>query len=414
MNKSSILSVIWLSVALAQSPDDFAYGLEVALSPEHSVYSLTLSEEVYRHLQSPLFNDLAVFNSDNKAVPYYLVEPRPYGEERPVDISYHLSRPQKQTAGAKTRSSAGYLITLPQQFSGYDWINFQWPNPDPAGALLTIWVSDDLRTWTRAGELELTDPELIGPPPPPTGALQNHLVPEMFPQTYLWLEAAPGEQLPRLTGAYLTYPGASGELLWLESGPGEPTTNGVRFDLGGFFPVQQVRIGFFRPPGHISGRLYADNPWEPFGIDINSSHLIEAGRDLISPPVRVADWAGLYLPGRVWRLKAENAQAEELFLAVGYTPHELIFLAEGQGPFILAYGSAQTRTRPELQPWRLPVMPAPAQVHGEPFALGGASRLTSDSPTPFWHQAGIYLVLALVAGVLVWLAYRLIGSVPET
>lgn len=415
MNRRFIGGLLGASLALAQAPEDFAYGLELTLPPGHSLYTLAIPEEVYRHLQSPLFDDLAVFNSQNQAVPYQLFEPRPYVKQpQPVSLTRLPSRPGDQTA-------PGYLVSLYIQ-SGE--LNFEWANPNPAGAVVTIWVSDDLTTWTRKGKLELIDPELVGPTLP-AQEFRSPLDLYRFPETYLWLEA-PSDQLPELTGAYITYRGSSSELLWVKSGPGEAITDGVRFDLGGFFPVLLFRIGFYQPPGQVSGRLFVDESWDHVGFEIQFSHLIEAGQDVMSAPKSLAyltdsgrpfparAWPPVALPARAWRLQAEGARAENLFLEVGYTPHELMFLAEGEGPFILAYGSGQAHTKPtQLMPG-LPAWATPAQLSSAPKVLGGTSRLPSDSPPSPWFQVGIYAVLLLVAVILAWLAFRLLGSAPET
>lgn len=411
MNKRILGGLLAASLVWAQAPEDFGYGLELALPPDHSVYSLEIPEEVYRHLQSPLFDDLAIFNSQNQAVPYQLFEPRLYIKQpQSVYIRRLASRPQDPAA--EDLATPGYLLSFDNQ-GGL--LSFEWEDPKSAGTTVTLWMSNDLTTWSRKGDLELTDPELVGPTQT-SEAFRSPLNLAMFPETYFWLEA-PSGQLPKLAGAYLTYPGSSSELFWLKSEPAETVTDGIRFDLGGFFPVQQVRIGFVEPPGQVSGELFVEDSWTSIGIDINSFHLIEAGRDLISPPVsvggRAPGWPEDYAPARAWRLQAEGARAENLFLEFGYVPHKLMFLAEGEGPYILAYGSGYARTRPAEIMAGLPVWATPAQVSGEPQVLGGARRLSSDSPSSTWLQAGVYLALLLAAVVLAWLAYRLLGSASE-
>ena len=99
-------------------------------------------------------------------------------------------------------------------------------------------------------------------------------------------------------------------------------------------------------------------------------------------------------------------------LELGWNPHRLVFVARGEGPFTLAYGSAAVALGSaaldpllqDLESQRLGV--APATASGSPFTLGGPARLEVKKVLP-WRRIGLWSLL--VAGVLgmAWMAWRL-------
>ena len=96
-----------------------------------------------------------------------------------------------------------------------------------------------------------------------------------------------------------------------------------------------------------------------------------------------------------------------LRLHVEWVPNEVTFLAQGQGPFLLAYGNATAiRAEADLSPIPATLQIAPAAL-GSRQVLGGSARLVGNPPDFPWMRAILWGVLVLAVILLAWMAYRL-------
>jgi hypothetical protein len=96
-------------------------------------------------------------------------------------------------------------------------------------------------------------------------------------------------------------------------------------------------------------------------------------------------------------------------LRVGWLPHEVVFLARGEAPYTLAFGSGAARA-PVAS---MRSVPSGATILRASFAesrtLGGESRLQPVVPEKGFAMKSAVLWGTLVLGVLLlgWMAYRL-------
>jgi len=99
-------------------------------------------------------------------------------------------------------------------------------------------------------------------------------------------------------------------------------------------------------------------------------------------------------------------------LVVSYVPAEVTFLAQGRGPFLLAYGNASA-LRAETDLTQISrTADIVAATAGAPQVLGGPSRRV-PSPAAFpWVRALLWSVLIIAACLLGWMAFRLSKESP--
>jgi hypothetical protein len=102
-----------------------------------------------------------------------------------------------------------------------------------------------------------------------------------------------------------------------------------------------------------------------------------------------------------------NQEAAAYRFSLPRVPNEITFLAQGQGPFLLAYGNS-TATRAEADLSQIPatVQIAAAAV-GSRRVLGGSTRLVGKPAAFPWMRAVLWSVLLLAVVLLAWMAYRL-------
>jgi hypothetical protein len=290
-------------------------------------------------------------------------------------------------------------------------LRLDWRLGESAGFVATVSVeaSDDLARWQtlareatlaelHAGESVLSETEIALPArkakylriswPEPLRKVELSSVTALFPAA-----AAPA---PRL---------------WVEI-PGTPCGSEpycFDFDSGGRRVVDRVRLAFPQANQVLRGSLQSapahGGPWHTrhFGVHYN---LHRDGAVLESPTVEI-----LPVSDRFWRLAPEGGSAGDPSsaptLALGWTPHQLRFVAQGAPPFTVAFGSASAGSgRPllgTLDADPLGGMTVQATA-GEAFALGGAGRLKA----PSWRTWVLWGVLAGALLLLGWMVRRLL------
>jgi hypothetical protein len=128
-----------------------------------------------------------------------------------------------------------------------------------------------------------------------------------------------------------------------------------------------------------------------------------------------------YNTDRFWLVRIDRGTsglgARAPKLTLGWVPHELVFIARGEGPFQLAYGSAVALPAQAPVESILPEIATPdaasnrvkvaAARLGPQTVLGGDAR-RSPAPPPFpWKSVLLWIALALGVGVLAFMAIRL-------
>ncbi len=455
--KALLLLALLSTAAWGQeTPADFPYRATLRTSASASHYRFALPAAVYEGAARRDLGDLRIFNAAGEPVPHAFV-PREtqrselrvqavplfplYGDpaKRIETTSVRVQRSAAGTIvdvrvqnGAPPRKPAliGYLLDASDLKEPLEALLLDWDTAEPFTGQARVEASEDLKTWTtlvagspvlylehRGARLERRRVELYG-------GRGRYLrvsftgVPSSFAlrRTRLELRSARPE-LER-------------EWRWLD-GVEEKARGEWLYDAGGHFPADRMRLQLPQPNTvaqvQVLTRERADDPWRLAGAAV-AYRLTRAGAEIVSPdiPVRTAS-------ERYWLVKVDQkgggAGAGELRLEIGWVPHEVVFAARGEEPFVLAYGNANAKGGP------LPVSAVlPRSTDGreaaavERAAVGPIAHTVLEPPSLFHEPVrfartlvenrdvkkwALWAVLVAGVGLLVGMALRLLREVDR-
>ena len=435
----------------AERPSDFAYGMPISADSRQALYRLELPRAVYRGAVRRDLGDLRVFNDAGEVVPHAF-RPRRGAETRtraPVALKFFplYGEDARQLAGLSLRverSASGTIIKLDERAgepggkkllayvvdaSGLEFpvraLEMDVKSKAAYVAGVTVEASDDLSAWrTVAAQAPLLSLQHNG------ASLEQRRVefaprkPKYFRISWSGmpqgarldaLRAEPGEASVDVARQWETALGhASAEK------PGDYV-----FDLQGQFPVDRARLELPQQNTVAQVQLFSrargDAPWRPVTRAV-AYRLRRDAAEITSPDMTIAEDADRYWLVRVDQ-RGGGLGAGEPRLLVGWLPSEIVWVARGEPPFTLAYGSrtaapsayaieslvpgfrrdadlgAQLASVKEIAP----ASPKAAQTD-TPTVLGGERALEEKIDWKRWT-----LWASLVAGVAVlgWMAWRL-------
>jgi hypothetical protein len=197
----------------------------------------------------------------------------------------------------------------------------------------------------------------------------------------------------------------------------------IHFDAPGPLPVSRLRARLPEVSTLVSASLHsrasAREPWHRRHTGLLYRLMIK-GEELSSPDVELPS----PVMDRFWLLRIESNGAglgQGLpDLELGWTPHRVVFLPRGGGPFLLGFGSGQIDLHRVLADdaltWFLSdnkekMEIAPARLGGK-VVLGGESRLRPPVVYP-WKQWILWAVLVLGVALMAWMALRLYRQIND-
>ncbi|PPE74239.1 hypothetical protein C3942_09425 [Solimonas fluminis] len=440
MKRSFCALLLCPLAALAVQPADYARGLTLQADGQ-PLQELAVPDEAYAGVLRGDLGDLRVFNSAGVAVPHALCAAEPGEPQREL-----LPLPLFTLQGAavtgegglridvRTADGAGvqwsgapaapgarsqaYVLDLRQLRHPAQALRLDWRSDDGSSELpLRILASEDLDRWetlvARSTLLRSRD-----------GGMERGRVPlPAGRHAYLRLERAGSGAPLRILGAWVETEAAAAVqgLLRFDALAQPAEKPGVlRFDARRRAPVDHAWVPLPAANMSLQVRLESraaapggqDTRWQPrWSGEVNSvTRAGAAAAALRFPPTT----------DRYWRLTvtggSETLGAAQPQLQLGYVPARLRFLAQGEGPFTLAFGSARVE----------PVMPSCGsllsdqdeterrRLSGSAVALppaiplGGPEMLTpAPKPTPLrlvllWATLGIgaLLLLAMALSLL--------------
>lgn len=452
-----LLSVATCATAAEQAPPkplDFASGIPLELQPGHALYEVILPSAVYRGVTRPDLGDMRIFNAAGQIAVHTVRRSTASGGTPPAEVKLPIfpvyaeqdERPEQLAAkierradgaivelklGEKTEAESklvGYLIDASALQEPIESLLLDWPSQeDRLLVRLDVSQSDDLMRWSSAATGATVASLRYGP-----HALEQRRI-ELgnVKAKYLrirWGSSQAPLQLSRVT-ARLARKIEEPELEWtpLTGTPDEEEAGAFVFDLGGYLPVERVRAVFSEKNTllqvSLSSRVSAEGEWQHRAQGLAYDLQVE-GERLRSAPFEM----GTAVRERYWRLVV--AHAEESLgrsapqLEIGWLPDRLLFVARGEGPFLLAYGNATIGPPPlgaegllrDSAVAEQPMKVASARP-GTPRVLGGDARLQPPQPPPPplpWKQWALWAVLVLAVAVLGWLALRLFRQLHTT
>jgi len=431
---------------------DFAYGVELRTDADLPYYTLKLPQYVYSSVTDPALRDMAVFNAAGEPVMYTLGLPgSPEPEEELVPVPFYPipARWTGKTDGVElevVRDDSGSVIRvesrsepdtpMPKSPEAYlidtsaiegpvERFELSWPETENGFMVRALLeYSDDLKSWRATGVRDTVADLTYGshrftessvralglaarfyrlsfpaqvPPPMFTGAVS--------------VLAGPGEEPERDTGsAYPTRHEANGYVEFV-------------YDTAGHRPVDHIGLVLPEDNSLVQAEYFSRNSEDGAWIRRASSraYRFKTGDNVInSPDVKLAP-----VTDRYWmvRMKSGGGMGSGLpRLAYSWLPHELTFIARGEGPFTLAYASA--RLTPEklsatgyMQNMNIGGTGLDAEI--EPGSvvpsgrveLGGQAALQPEPPETDWTVYLLWSVLVTGVILLVWMAVGLFRKV---
>ena len=434
-------------VAAVASRADFAQGRRIELAPDKPVQEFTVPDHVYRDVQRDDLADIRVFNAAGVAVPHALcsgntsAEPVFSLQELRVFPLRNPPPAYRDFSRIDVRSAGGAQVTIVEGQPGAALVQERRPGADawvvdarvrmPSRALLLAWntkdgapeahvsveSSDDLDHWrVVVGQATLFHATSGGE------SLDRSRI-DLPTQYYRFLrltrDAGPEIQIDKVS-VEVVAAGAPTLPLWASANPaGGDVTDGFLFDAGRRAPLQSARANL--PAENMALRIALDSrasaqaPWQPrWSGDVTSLKGVQSGSAEF-PVTRDTLWRIRILRG------SESLGGGRPALQLGYFPARLRFVAQGDPPFVLAYGSARASSAEArdcdnlLGGGQAAELLGTASVSAVPEpAFGGPAALTPPSPKPEPPPIRKYLlwaVLLLGAGAVIGMALRLMKQV---
>ena len=443
--------VLLVGQVTAQSlkPEDFAYGMSLAVDGSSALYRALLPFEVYRQTQQADFADLRVFNGSGEAVPY-TVQPLTsravlekntwrlpyfplYSESGalPEGLSLRVKTSttgtileldsQPQASNDAARQLSAYLIDASAQKEPLQALQLDWQSSTESySAAVTLAVSDDLVRWrTLVTKAPLAALRFQG-----QVLEQRRIEFAASKAKYLrlsWPEQQPPPQITAIeaTSAVRTQQITRDELTRVDVSAGIEQPVGVYdFDLGARLPVDRLQVSLPQQNTLVKARWLSRNTIDESWQQVTSTVLYRlhtAGGELRNPTLSITARKHRY-----WRLQVNQAGgglgSGKPQLQAAWIPDQLIFIARGDGPFTLAYGAAGVARAGLPIDGLLPgyrdggELDAKLITLAEPRTLGGEEKLQLPVVWP-WKTYTLWAVLVIAVVLLGWMASRLLRQV---
>lgn len=435
------------------SPKDFAYGLKVITPAEAAAYRVSLPLVVYQRLVRADLGDLRVFNQAGDVVPYAIERPNAEASVQPasvrlpvftlrgdaakaleavrVTIESGTAKVNVQISGGTPAPNAdatplpvtSYVLDGRALEAPVAVLQIAWPDDalDFAGRL-QVEASDDLGEWhvvagaapianLRAGEARLIE-RRVELPPTRTRYWRLTWAGDAAPFEITSVIAEPARGRVDVERATLAVTGTPARDERPEAKAGDTKPGEFEFDLGARMPVDRVNIELPEQNSVVELALFSRASSKDVWRSVTRNgfyRLKSANGDLTNGAVTVAPDGDRY-----WLARADAGSAGlgrgAPQLRVGWLPHDVVFLARGAGPYVLAYGSGDAvSAAASLGSMPSAVTITRAQL-AEPHTLGGEPKLKPsvgpDAPFP-WNKVLLWAALVIGVALLAFMAYRL-------
>ncbi|OMH38000.1 DUF3999 domain-containing protein [Motiliproteus sp. MSK22-1] len=435
-------------------PEDFAWGMKLNTSSTSAFYQLSIPQTVYQGVTRHDLGDLRVFNGQGQMVPYELkLTPLQQLKESSRQTVQLFPLYGSQTTSIKAislnlsqRINNGYMgITASEQVPKqneilYGYLIQLWDStPHPRAASLQLdWqessqgrvhrlkveLSNDLENWTVLNDdAVVTDLHFNG-----NRLLQNSISLADTSSRYLRLSPVKGSEIIQLRSAWMTpidqnEKGKRQQLSIQEvvqnAGAKDKSTDELLFELPGPFPAAELEVLPSEQNTFVKARLYSrfdhKSPWQ-----YRSSGMIYN----LTADGAVLRRTKLHLnqeTDRYWKLVTQSSTggfgSSPPKLVWHWSPHQLLYSARGDGPFVLAYGSGKagliTGSGLHVFAHNQQTALVNQQVQpGEQYELKGEEALSKTREVD-WKQVMLWGVLILSALLLVAMAWSTLRQMRQ-
>jgi Protein of unknown function (DUF3999) len=427
---------------------DFAWSAPIVVEDGDALYAADLPLGVYAGSARQGLADLRVFNGRGENVPYALrsvARPDPRGPEGiPVPIfpvwailgteiggvSVRIRQGARGTIidvqsgnepgsgkGGAAKHLVGYLVDTSAVEDRLQALAFEWKESGDAFVRpVRIEASDDLEHWTRIASGTLMALRHAG-----HDLAQKRIGLRGAKAKYLRVSWPAAQEMPQLASVRAepvdspVEPPRAWHTVAASPGgkPGE-----YQFDLGASAPFDRLRVELPNPntvaPVQFFARARSDDAWRLVASD-TVYRLTQAGQAIASPDTAIRPTRE-----RFWMVRVDTRSggfgAGEPKLTAGYVPQQVLFVARGAGPFVLAFGSTRVASA------ALPVVTlVPGYREDKPLEAARAtvSEVRAQVRTPSawpewldlepgdWKKLALWTILVVGVALLGWMAWRL-------
>ena len=403
--------------AQASSPLDFARGFSLEAEDGFALQRLELPFEVYNASVRADLGDLRVFNAEGAEVPVHLrrmgAEPAavrevplplfraPTRKDSGQDYDFRLHvRTSDQGAVLETRmiplpADADQALLLDASANTADLaaLRFELATPSSTFVRVSVRGSDDLASWQTVGSGVLARMEHQN-----GRILQDRIALSGKRWKYYLvtgqgdlsaLSASYAEQRRSDSGMIRRFTPLSGTLV--EEGTYE-------YALPPALPVDMLDMA------DVDNAVLGVNLLTPSGDGWRSVGGGSLFRMSVEGQALVGPGLALHGPYERFRIRMQGAPVP---LRVSWTPHELVFMPQGSGPFTLALGNPSISRGPDMLAPMLQdkgigaVRLGKARI-GAPLSLGGEDRLRPErnfTRIALWAVLGLGVILL---GAMAW------------
>lgn len=420
------------------NPGDFASRTPLKLSGQGPFYRIELPLALQLDSRQGDLADVRIFDAQGQAQPYSVAynPTQPHQASTPTDVKWFplydnadasdavpTIRVERSAGGAVIEVQPqsdieageeilrGWLLDTSTLTDPLEILTIDWSTEREGLQRFTIEASDDMQTWQAWGEgqvarLSFAD-ELVE---------QRDVALPGRTARYLRLLWKAPHSAPTLTSAQLTSlrtDTPSLPLSWSQPVSGSLAEPGnYLWDLPSALPIEHLKIDIAQAnslaPATLYGRLDSKDPWEPIGSGL-LYHLMQSGENMVQDEIQ--------LPGKVVRqLRLEvderggglGAQAPQMRFAMRAT--QMVFQAQGTGPFSLAVGNANAAAAsvplstliPDNNPQKMASL-GRADPDTAPIKAAAAAPVATVESVD-WKRAGLWGVLVLGFVLLGWIA----------
>jgi hypothetical protein len=181
------------------------------------------------------------------------------------------------------------------------------------------------------------------------------------------------------------------------------------FDVGARLPVSQIDIELPEPNSvakvQILSRAQPNDSWRQV-TEGDFFRLQSGASERSNDPITISPNFDRYWLARMTPPDSAMGHSSPK-LQVAWNARDLIFLARGSGPFVLAYGNGSAvAASSELSPLLKGVTVQQAEL-GTPRSAGGPARLQPAPRVVPWKMLILWSILGAGIMLLGWMAYRL-------
>jgi hypothetical protein len=384
---------------------NFDYQKEIETQQPASAYTIDLTEDVYRKVKYRYLSDIRISNSSNDLVPMRLINKNDSIDYQVLETSLPLFKINQTTSTRVTtkqirtkrsgafedytvttsKSLLNYLKSEEQQLESVYYIDasslknkkiysldLDWKFKQAGNRVfyVNIQASKDLQHWQTINSKQKLLEITIGN----KTVLENRISLNRQNYSYyrLTFDEFPSVQLIKVRAGLLDQSIVNNNEFLQISEVSKQTANEITWETAGFYPIESIKVDFKQKNLITDVKVYSRNrnkdKWR-FVRKESLYSLFYEGEELINNNIPING-----INHKYWKLVFdENVNNDNIKqVQMSWRPHQIQFMAQGQGPYTLLLGDSKLNV-PANKQW---FKKLPKEIRGKIFS--GKANLTGD------------------------------------